>query len=155
MIPSTTRMTMTTTAALMIGSGSLNGIAAQLRLPSISTSHLLCRRTPGGTNARLFGTRHCLLDDVFEQLGLDRAVDPRRHGLARLCQFGVGGIVERRAGAARLHDPGVEIAGGHRLCDEPHFRKAVAAEICRKAGILAERVRQQVEVGGRSEEHTS
>ena len=82
------------------------------------------------------------------RFGLDRAIGRRRHGLARLCQFGVAGIVERRPGAAHLRDPGVEIAGRHRFGDEPHLGKAVAAEICREAGKFARLVREQVEVGG-------
>src|SRR5271167_1583357 len=127
MSPSTARMTRTTTPMAYSGRGWSNGIAAQVRLPSISASYLPRRRAPGRTNARLFGTRHCLLDNVFEELGLDRAVGRRRHGLARLCQFGVGGIVERRAGAARLRDPAVGVTGRHRPANEPHVRKAVAA----------------------------
>ena len=51
-----------TAAMLMIGSGSLNGIAAQLSLPSMSTSRVSRRRrSPGG--ARLSGTRDCLVDN--------------------------------------------------------------------------------------------
>jgi hypothetical protein len=40
----------------------------------------------------------------------------------------------------------VESAGRHRLDDEPHLGKAVAAEICRRAGILARLVCEKVEV---------
>ena len=97
-------MTMPTTAMLMSGSGSLNGIAAQLSLPSMSTS---CLR--GGDQApptpAFPGPDDCLVDDALEQLRLDRAIGRRRHGFARLCQFGVAGIVERRPGAARLRRP--------------------------------------------------
>src|SRR5512132_2184325 len=120
---------MATTATLISGSGSLKGITDQLSFPSISTSCLSRRRTPGGADARRFGTRHGLLDDALEQLRRDRAVGRRRHGLARLCQLRVAGIVERRSGAPHPRDPGVEIAGRHRLGDEPHFGKAVTAEI--------------------------
>src|SRR5277367_2571942 len=130
MIPSTARMTIPTTPIAYSGRGWSNGIAAQFSLPSISTPCLWRRRAPGRTNACLFGTCHRLLDDAVEQLGLDRAVGRRRHGYARLCQFGVGGIVERGPGAAHFCNPGVEIAGRHRLGNEPHVGKAVAAEIC-------------------------
>src|SRR5690242_1384631 len=112
MIPSTARMTMTTTTPVISAIGSWNGIAAQVSLPSISTSRLLRRRTPGRAGG-LVGTRRRLVDDVVEQLGLGRAIRRRRHGFARLRQFCVAGIVEHRAPAARLPDPGVEIAGGH------------------------------------------
>src|SRR5712691_10443509 len=100
MSPSTVTMTRTTTAPVNSGIGSLNGIAAQLSLPSISASR---RR------------RHRLVDDAFEQLRHDRAIGRRWHGLARFRQFGIAGIVERRAGAAYPGDPAVEIAGRHRL----------------------------------------
>src|SRR5919106_5336797 len=123
---STARMPMTTTPPLNSGSGSLHGITDQLSLPSMSTSRLLHR-----ADFRLFGTRCRLLDDALEQPRRDRAVGRRRYGLARLCQFGVSGIVERRPGAAHLRDPGVEIAGRHRLGNEPHAGKAVAAVIGR------------------------
>src|ERR1700730_11952192 len=139
---------MTTTAPLMIGSASLNGIAAQLSLPSMSTPCLLHRWTPGRAGARLFGARDRLVDDALEQLRLDRAIGRRRLGFARLCHFGIARIVECRPGAARLCDPGVEIAGWHCLGDKLHLGKAVATEICRKAGILARLVGEQVEVGG-------
>src|ERR1700730_19151409 len=134
-------MTRRTTAMLMIGSGSLNGIAAQLSLPSISTSRLPRRRTPSRAGPRLFGTRERLVDDALEQLRLYRAIGCRRHGLARLCQLRVTGIVEGGAGAAHLRDPGIEVAARDRLGDKPHLGKAVAAEICRKARILPPGVR--------------
>src|SRR5262245_10460031 len=140
------RMTRPTTAPLSSGSGSLNGIASQVSLPSMSTSRLMQRRTRGPADARLSGTRHRPVDDALEQLRLHRAIGCRRHGLARLCQLGVAGIVECRSAAAHLLDPGVEIAGRHRLDDEPHLGKAVAAEICRKAGILARLVGEKVEM---------
>src|SRR6476659_5631366 len=130
MNPRMARMMMTTTAPLTSGSGSLSGIAAQVSFPSMSTSGLTWR-------ARLSGTRHRLIDDAFEQLRLDRTIGRGWHGLARLCQFGVAGCVEGGPGAEHLRKPGIEIAGGHRLHDEPHPGKAVAAEICRKAGKLA------------------
>jgi hypothetical protein len=72
-------------------------------------------------------TRRRLVEDALEQLGFDRAIGGGRYVLARLCQFGVGGIVEAGSGAARLLEPSVEIAGGHRLDDEPHPGKAVLA----------------------------
>src|SRR5215467_10506965 len=124
---STARITMRTTAMLMRGSGSLNGIASQVSLPSMSTSRLMQRRTRGPADARLSGTRHRPVDDALEQLRLHRAIGCRRHGLARLCQLGVAGIVEGGSGAAHLLDPGVEIAGRHRLDGEPHLGKALAA----------------------------
>src|SRR5689334_20312106 len=137
---STARMTMRTTAMLMRGSGSLNGIAAQVSFPSMSTSYVThCRIRRSRTLRRL-------VEDALEQLGLDRAIGCGRYVLARLCQFGVAGIVEAGSGAARLRDPGVEISSGHRLDDEPHPRKTVAAEICRKAGKLARVVREKVEM---------
>src|SRR5438874_8859901 len=119
MIPTTARMTIRTTAALIIGSGSLNGIAAKLSLPSISTSRLLRRRTPGRAGGP-FGTRDRLVEDALEEFGVDRAIGRRRHGFTRLRQFGVAGVVERRPGAARHRDPAAEIARRHRLDDEPH-----------------------------------
>src|SRR5271167_2854447 len=119
MIPSTARMTMPTTPIVYSGRGWSNGIAAQLSLPSISASRLLHRRTPGRAGGPL-RTRHGLLDDTLEELRLHRAIGPRRHGLARFCQFGVGGIVECGPGAARRGDPAIEIAGRHRFDDEPH-----------------------------------
>src|SRR5436190_19729682 len=103
-IASAARMTMATTAVLSSGSGSLNGTAAQVGLPSMSPPCLLHR-----AGARLFGSRDCLIDDALKQVGLDRAIGCRRHGFARLCQCSVAGIVERRPGAAYLFDPGVEI----------------------------------------------
>src|SRR5262245_34411781 len=143
----TARMTRPTTAPLSSGSGSLHGIAAQLSFPSMSTSCLMQRRTPG-PDARLSGTRQRPVDDALEQLRFHRAIGCRRHALARLCQLGVAGIVEGGSGAAHLLYPSVEIAGRHRLDDEPHLGKAVAAEVCRKAGILARLVREQVQVRG-------
>src|SRR6516164_9599762 len=133
------RMTMPTTAPLSSGSGSLNGMASQLSLPSMSASHLA---------HRLCGTRHRLVDDALEQLRVHRAIGCGWHRLARLFQLGVAGIVEWGPGAARLLEPSIEIFGRHRLDDEPHLGKAVTAVICRKAGILARLVREQVEVGG-------
>src|SRR5262249_6838147 len=132
---STARITMRTTAMLMRGSGSLNGIASQVSLPSMSTSRV--------THCR---TSRRLVEDALEQLGFDRAIGGGRYVLARLCQFGVAGIVEAGSGAARLLEPSVEIAGGHRLDDEPHPGKTVATEICRKAGILARLVGEKVEM---------
>src|SRR5262245_37144780 len=106
----TARITMPTTAPLSSGSGSLHGIAAQLSLPSMSTSCLVQRRTPGPAGARLSGTRRRPVDDALEQLRSHRAIGCRRHGRARLCQLGVAGVVERGAAAAHLLDPCVEIA---------------------------------------------
>src|SRR5215472_945651 len=148
MVTRAARMTMPTTNPLRSGSGSLNGIASQLSLPSISTSRFMQRRTPGPADARLPGPPRRLLDDALEQLRFDRAIGCGRHGLTRLCQLGVAGLVEGGSGAARLLEPGIEIAGRYRLDDEPHLGKAVAAEICRNAGILAWLVREKVEVRG-------
>src|SRR5215831_20142796 len=144
--PSTTRITMRTTAMLTRGSGSLNGIASQLSLPSMSTSSLTRWWTRGAPDSRVSGTRHRLVEDALEQLRVHGAIGCGRHGLARLCQLGVAGIVEAGSGAARLLEPGVEIAGRHRLDYKPHVRKAVAAEHCRKAGILARLVGKKVEM---------
>ena len=122
------------------------------RRPGQPAQHLsllpVARRTPSAAGARLSGTRSRLIDDALEQLGIDRAIGRRRHGFARLRQCGIAGIVERRPRAARLCDPAVEIAGRHRLGDEPHLGEPVAAEIRRDAGILARPVRQEVEVRG-------
>src|SRR5262245_40755756 len=136
------RMTMPTTAPLSSGSGSLNGIAAQVSLPSMSTSRV--------THCRIRGSRtRCrLVEDALEQLRFDGAIGGGRYVLARLCQFGVAGIVEAGSGAARLLEPSVEIAGGHRLGDEPHVGKAVAAEHCRKPGIFARLVGEQTQMRG-------
>src|SRR6478672_198383 len=147
MVRRTARMTMTTAAPAISGRGSFNGIAAQLSLPSMSTSCL----TPwprGSPSTRFSGPRHRPVDDALEQLRFYRAIGSRRHGLARLCQLGIAGLVQGGSGAARLFEPGVEIAGRHRLDDEPHLGKAVAAVICGEAGILARLVRKQVEVRG-------
>src|ERR1700685_680419 len=100
---STARMTMPTAAPLSSGSGSLNGIADQLSLPSTSPS--LLRAAHAGVS----GTRHGSLEDVFEQYWLNRAIGFRRQFFARLCQLGVTGVVEPRSGAARLRKPRVEI----------------------------------------------
>src|SRR5262245_32495057 len=127
-------MTMPTTAPLSSGSGSLHGIASQLSLPSISTSCPALRGRPGPTAARLSGARQRQVDDALEQLRLDRPIGSRRHGLARLCQFGVAGVVEGGSRAAHLLEPSSEIGGRHRLDDESHPGKALAAEICGKAG---------------------
>src|SRR5215831_18028524 len=102
-------MTMRTTAMLMIGSGSLNGIASQLSLPSMSASRV--------THCR---TRRRLVEDALEQPGLHRAIGCGRHVFARFCQLGVTDIVEGGSGAARLIEPRVEIGGRHRSDDEPH-----------------------------------
>src|SRR5579863_621879 len=109
MIASTARTTMATTAPLISGSGSLNGIAAQVSLPSISASRVR-RPRRGRADARLCAARYRLVEDAVEQLGIDRAIGRRRHGLAGLCQGGVAGIVERCPRAARARHPGVEIA---------------------------------------------
>src|SRR4030081_567871 len=114
-IASTVRITTMTTAMVISGSGSLNGVAAQLRLPNISTSRLLCRRTPGRAGSRLFGTRRCLVENALEQLRLDRAIAHWRHGLARLHQRGVAGRVEGLPNAAYLLQPRAEIALPDRL----------------------------------------
>src|SRR5215472_13875495 len=98
MVARTARMMTMTAAALSSGSGSLNGIASQLSLPSMSTSRL----TPA--DARLSRTRHRLLDDVLEQLRFHRAIGCGRHGHARLCQRGVAGLVEGGSGTAHLLD---------------------------------------------------
>src|SRR5262245_57949089 len=134
------RMTRPTTAPLSSGSGSLNGIASQVSLPSMSTSR--------GTHCRISGfrTRRRLVEDALEQLRFDRAIGYGRHGPARLCQLGVAGMVEGGSGAARVLKPGVEIASRHRLDDEPHVRKTVAAKHCRKAGIFARLVGEEVEM---------
>src|ERR1700756_1318034 len=142
------RMTMPTTAPLSSGSGSLNGIAAQVSLPRMSTSCVTARRRRARTDARVSGSRHRLVDDALEQLQFNRAIGCGRHGLARLCQLGIAGIVEGGSGAAHLLEPGIEIAGRHRPDDESHVGKAVAAEVCRNTGILARLVRQKAEVRG-------
>src|SRR6185312_10540099 len=131
------RMTMPTTTPLSSGSGSLNGIAAQLSFPNMSTSRLAPRRTPVRTNAGFSGTRHRHVDDALEQVRFYRAIGCGRHGLARLCQLGVAGIVEGGSYAAHILEPRIEIASGHRLGDESHVGKAVAAEHCRKPGMFA------------------
>src|SRR5262249_19931371 len=128
--PSTARMTIRTTAMLMRGSGSLNGIASQLNLPSMSTTCLMRWRTPGAADRRASATRHCVVEDALEHLGFDRAIGCGRYVLAWLCQFGVAGLVEAGSGAARLLKPRIEIAGRHRLGGEPHVGKTVAAEHC-------------------------
>src|SRR5262249_20803361 len=142
-VTSMARMTMPTTAPLSNGSGSLNGIASQLSRPSMSTSGL-----KGPADAAPFGTCRGPVDDALEQLRFHRAIGRGRHGFARLCQLGVAGIVEGGSGAAHLLKPAVETFGGHRLHDKPHPGEAVAAVVCRKAGILARRVREKIEVRG-------
>src|SRR5262249_31940014 len=124
------RMTRPTTPPLSRGSGSLNGIASRVSLPSLS----IPRVTHCGSSG--FRTRRRLVEDALEQLGFDRAIGCGWYGFARLGQLSVTGIVESRPGAARLREPGVEIVGGHRFGDEPHLRKTVAAGHCRKAQVL-------------------
>src|SRR5262249_1038690 len=131
------RMTTPTTAPLSSGSGSLKGIASQLSFPSMSASRLAPRRT-----------RHSLIDNPFDQLRLNWPLGCGRHGFARLRQLGVAGIVEGGSAASHLLEPRVEIGGRHRLDDEPHLGKAVAAEVCRQAGKLTRLVRKQVEMRG-------
>src|ERR1700693_698255 len=100
-----TRMASTataTTAALISGSGSLNGIAAQLSLPNISTSRLQCRWAPGCAGSRVVISRRCLVEDALEQVWFDRAIRRWRHGLAGLCQSGKAGVVKRGSRAAHL-----------------------------------------------------
>src|SRR5205807_7952349 len=92
------------------------------------------------------GARRRLVEDALEQLRVYRAIGCDRYVLARFCLFSVAGIIEAGSGAARLREPSVEIASGHRLDDEPHSGKTVAAEICRKAGILARLVGEEVEM---------
>src|SRR5271169_6690516 len=139
-------MTTPTTAPLSNGSGSLNGIACQFNLPSMSTSRLTHWRTPGPADRHVSGTRRRLVQDALEQLRFHRAISCERYVSARLCQLGVAGIVQAGSSAARLLEPGVEIAGGHRLDDEPHPGEAVTAEICREAGKLARIVCQKAEM---------
>src|SRR6516225_2696211 len=104
-----TRMMKTTTPPATSGSGSLSGIAAKLSLPSMSISRLLNRHRHGCAGG-LLGTRYSQVEDVLEEVRHDRAVGLRRHGCARLCQFGISRVVKRRPGAARLVDPSIEIA---------------------------------------------
>src|SRR6516162_10003305 len=139
------RMTTPTTAPLSSGSGSLKGIAAQVSFPSMSTSRVMYWRSrPADT--RVSGAGRRLVEDALEQLRFDRAKGGRRYVLARLCQFGVAGIVESRPSAANLLEPSVEIGSGHRFGDEPHVRKTIAAEICRKTRILARVVGEKVQM---------
>src|SRR5215471_19556614 len=142
------RITITTTAPESSGSGSLKGIAAQVSLPSMSASCLFDRSTPSRTRARVAGARLRLVDDVLEQIGADRAEGFRRYGRARLRQFGVGLRIQRRPYAAYPFDPGLEISRRHRLRDEQHVRKAIAAEHRGKAGKFARCICQQVEMCG-------
>src|ERR1700733_4028950 len=92
----TAKTTKPTTAPLISGSGSLNGIADQLSLPSTSTS--LLRAAHAGVS----WARHGSFEDVFEQLRLDRAIGFRWHVFARLRELSIAGIVEPGSGAARL-----------------------------------------------------
>src|SRR5437016_1506716 len=129
MVTRTPSTTTATTPALISGSGSLNGIAAQVSLPNISTSRLQCRWAPGCAGSRVAVSRRCLVEDALEQVRLDRAISRWRHGLAGLCQGGITGVVKRGPRAAHLLHPGGEVAGRQRLDHEPHVGKAVAAEI--------------------------
>src|SRR6516165_9040400 len=138
-------MTMPTTAPLSSGSGSLNGIAAQVSFPSISSSHAMCRSS-SSVDTRVSGARRRLVEDALEHLRFDRAIGCGRYVSARFCQFGVASIVEAGSAAAHLFEPGVEIAGWYRLDDETHPGKTVAAEHCRKAGKLARMVGEKVEM---------
>src|SRR5258708_5321091 len=136
-----------TTAMLISGRGSLNGIAAQLNRPSIRTSYPQSRRTPGRAGRGIAGPRRRLVDDALEQLRLDRAIAHWRHGLARLHQRGVAGRVERRPSAAYLLQPRAEIAVRDGLYGEPPVGKAVAAEIRRNAGIFDHPGGEKVQIG--------
>src|SRR5882672_89399 len=144
-MPSTPRtMTMETTS----GIGSLNGIAAQVRLPSISTPCSRRGRTPGLADFRFIALPRRLIDDAVEQFWIDRRVGRRRHGMARFHQFAVSAIVKRRARGAYLCDPGVKVAGSDRGDDEPHGGKAVAAELGGQSLICTRLVGQQVHMAG-------
>src|SRR5262249_21026482 len=116
-------MTMTTTAPLNSGSGSLKGIADHVSLPNMSASCLSDGSTPSGTGDPVAGARDCLIDDALEQIGLDWSKGLRGHGRARLRQCGIGRLIERRPGAVCLVDPGLEISRRHCLRDEMHVRK--------------------------------
>src|SRR5215470_14186475 len=108
-------MTMTTTRPVTNAIGWSKGIAAQVSLPSMSASCLLDRPTPGGrVGALLAGARDGPVDDVLEELVLDRPVGRRRHGLARLRQCGISRLIEHRPGAANLRDPSLEVRRQHR-----------------------------------------
>src|SRR5204863_5003916 len=91
----TPRIASMTTAMLISGSGSSKGTAAQLNRPSMSTSRLQCRRTPGRASSSIVGTRRRLIDDALEQVPLDRAKGGRWYGLAWFRHRGVPGRVER------------------------------------------------------------
>src|SRR5271165_1522348 len=132
--PSTARITRTTGAMAKRGKGWSNGIAAQVKLPSISASRLPLRRTPGLAGVRFLGIEGRLVDDAVKQLGVDRAIGRRRHRYAWLCQRGITGHVERRSRGPGLRDPAGEVSRRHRLDDKPHIGKAVAAEIRRNSG---------------------
>src|SRR6185503_16991204 len=134
-IPSATRTTAATTAALMSGSGSLKGIAAQLSLPSISTPFPGHRRAPARVDIYLRGSRRSPVEDALEQVWGDRPISDRR-SQARLCQLGKAGVVERRAGAPRLPQPGVELARRHGLDHEAHVGEVAAAEVGRDSLIV-------------------
>src|SRR5215472_9897326 len=144
-ITSTARITAITTAMLISGSGSSNGIAAQLSRPSMSASRR-CRRTPGRAGNSLVGASRRHPDDMLEKIRRYRAIGRRRHGLARLCQLRIGRIVKRGPGAAHTPEPSIEIARRHRLRDELHVWKTVTAEHRGKTGIGARFVRQQVQM---------
>src|SRR6266852_1417608 len=72
MVTKTASTTIATTAALISGSGSLNGIAAQVSLPNISTARLQCRWALGCAGSRGVGSRRGLVEDALEQRPVDR-----------------------------------------------------------------------------------
>src|ERR1700728_1671110 len=83
--------------------------------------------------------RHFPVYERREQPGADGSVGERRHGLARLLQFGVALRVERWPRAFCLRRPRRELIRRHRVDEKVHVGKAVAAEI-ERAALVASRI---------------
>src|ERR1700682_2360090 len=102
MIPSTAKITSSTTAAVSKGIGWSKGIASQVSLPSISAPRTQGRRTERGSGPRVLRPLGRLVDDALEKLRVDGAIGCRGVSFARFRQRGIAGVVECGAGSARL-----------------------------------------------------
>src|SRR5690242_20926132 len=141
--PSSTR---TTTEAAASGIGWSHGIAFQLSLPSMSapsarTAHRLVGADRGPRPGRQLLHHHGV-----EQVRIDRAVGVGRDVPGLAGERRIAGARQGRAVLPRRSEPLREALGGHRLEDELHVGKAVAAELGRQAVERAGAVGLQVQL---------